>query len=246
MSRGISAARQSSQPLARSTSTSVMVWDDAESRRLFKRLAGRLPGCSPEPLRIAMLGVPLLAILTCTASATIGEPADSIVAFAQEHLGSQVGSGACTDLARAALTAAGAHRVPGESPDAPFSWGSRVDKRADIQPGDILQFEQAVFRGRRLSTRNGQPVVESYRTTFPNHTAIVESTRDNGRILVILHQNAGPFDLNDPERKKVRRDTLRFADLRPGGSVTCYRPQLRAATQKSESEQHESAATPAP
>ncbi len=56
---------------------------------------------------------------------------------------------------------------------------------------------------------------------FPDHAAIVDEVREGGKVLVVIHQNAGS---NDEERKTVRRDTLRMGELRKGGVVKAFRP----------------------
>jgi hypothetical protein len=150
------------------------------------------------------------------AAAPVGE---AVVGFARENLGRPVGDGQCTDLVHAAYDAAGAE--PPRHRDGEPTWGDPVEARADLRPGDVIQFRDVVFQGRRRS-RGG---FVTYRTRFPRHAAIVERVLDGGRRLVILHQNAGPADAPESERHLVRRDTLIMADLRPGGTLTFHRPR---------------------
>lgn len=150
----------------------------------------------------------------------------AVVSYAQERLGQKIGSRACTELAMAALGEAGACREPTPGDDGEHVWGTFVEARSEIQPGDVLQFRDAVFRGRRRVVREGVVVMQRTRRRFPNHAAIVEEVRDRGRVLVILHQNAGPEDAPEAERRLVRRDVLRMAELQRGGWVKAYRPVM--------------------
>lgn len=144
---------------------------------------------------------------------------EAVARFARDHMGQTVGGGECSDLAVAALEAAGAE-LPVYDVGEPI-WGDQIEKRSELKPGDVIQFRDAVFLGRR---RTGEGF-SIYRAEYPHHTAIVEKVLDDGRRLVILHQNAGPAEVSEEERRAVRRDTLRMADLRPGGRVLFYRPR---------------------
>lgn len=175
-----------------------------------------------------MTRVELAALLALLAQ----EPADkaatlevgpAVVAFAREQLGKSVGRGECSELVVAALEAAGVE-PPRRGGDDPV-WGERVEKRSQLRPGDVIQFRDVVFLGRRRAGGG----IEFYRTEFPHHTAIVEKVLDNGRRLVILHQNAGRADADESARRVVRRDTLMMRDLRPGGTLTFYRPRAAKA-----------------
>jgi hypothetical protein len=148
------------------------------------------------------------------------ETAGRIVAFARDRLGMRVGSGECTELVVAALEAAGISNGAARVPDV---WGEPVEGRANIRPGDILQFRDAVFIGRRRVERDGRVLIQTYKRRLIHHTAIVEESRDDGRVLTVLHQNTGPVDAPDAERRRVRRDVIWLTDLR-GGTVQVYRP----------------------
>jgi hypothetical protein len=147
---------------------------------------------------------------------------EEIVAFVRSRMGQRVGGGECSDLVVAALEAGGAW-VPrgGGGGGEGLDWGDRVEKRSELRPGDVIEFREVVFIGRRRTTRG----VEIYRTEFPQHVAIVERVMDRGRRLVIVHQNAGPATGSEAERRVVRRDTLVMGDLRPGGVMRFYRPR---------------------
>lgn len=159
----------------------------------------------------------------------------AVVAFAREHLGEKVGDGQCTSLAREALRDAGMdglRRGKDEADD--YEWGEPVDEPADVLPGDVLQFRDAVFVSRRR-VRVGRAVGISHETmTFPHHTAIVEEVRRGGKELVILHQNTGPANVPEADRQVVQRDTLKMSDLQPGGEIRAYRPKKERSTRSRE------------
>ncbi len=154
-------------------------------------------------------------------------PKEAILAFARGQVGERVGDGECTTLVVEAFRAAGARRLPPFGPDADYVWGDLVEDRAEVRPGDVLQFRDARFKGRRRVVRNGRAVVERWSRSFPHHSAIVDEVLDRGRVLVILHQNIGPPGSTEDERKVVRRDTLRLTELQKGGWVKAYRPLAR-------------------
>jgi hypothetical protein len=143
---------------------------------------------------------------------------DLVVDFARSKLGQKVGSGECTALAREALRHAGA-KPPGRGL---ASWGEEVDDLKDARPGDILQFENAVFVRRRLR-EDGARVTLTF--NYPHHTAIVSSVKKRGPkpILVILHQNAGVAGGDEGETKVVQEWTVNMAEMKRG-DVKAYRP----------------------
>ncbi len=147
---------------------------------------------------------------------------ERLVAFARSKLGQTVGDGQCTALAVEALRDAGARR-PGPR-SARAGWGDERASLADVHPGDILQFDNAVIV--RRSTR-GDGAVLTQTLSFPHHTAIVERVRKRGTrpTLVILHQNAGDAGGGDANLT-VRRWTIDLAGLR-GGTIRAYRPVAR-------------------
>ncbi len=99
----------------------------------------------------------------------------------------------------------------------------------ELQPGDILQFENAVFVKQHVRADGALLTVTS---KYPHHTAIVARVRKRGPrpVLVILHQNAGPEGSDDEEMKVVREWTLEMATQR-GGTVKAYRPVPRRLRQ---------------
>jgi hypothetical protein len=147
-----------------------------------------------------------------------------VLEYARDNLGKKIGDGECATLAARALHKAEARRWsisrPGE-----YVWGKLVrtvtadtNLTGDVLPGDILQFREAVFAGK--AGKN------TFEFTYPLHTAIVEAVKDDGKVIEVLHQNAGDFAAPDTERRKVQRTTMRFVELKKG-SVKIYRPLPR-------------------
>jgi len=126
-----------------------------------------------------------------------------ILEFAINHLGQQVGNGECWTLAAEALIYAGAKPADG------YVFGDKIPLTS-AQPGDILQFESAVFVGPTYWMRLG----------LPHHTAIVDTVQ--GTQFVILQQN-----FNGSLR--VQKSPLNMADLK-SGTVTVYRAVANNAT----------------
>jgi hypothetical protein len=148
------------------------------------------------------------------------EPTDlnsKVVAFARSKVGQKVGAGECSDLAIAALRAAGG-RLPGRG----AGWGEERPSLNDARPGDVLQFENAVFVRRRLRP-DGALVTLTF--SYPHHTAVVSGVRKRGRgvVVTVLHQNAGAEEDDDEARKVVQEWVVDPAEQK-GGTVKAYRP----------------------
>ena len=142
---------------------------------------------------------------------------DAVVAFAASRLGQQVGDGQCTDLASAALRSAGARPHRGGS-----GWGEELPTLRDARPGDVLQFEDAVFvhRGR---LPGGAVLIRTYR--YPHHTAIVATVRRRGGSvrMTVLHQNATAEGEDETDHRIVKEWDLNPTEMRRG-TVKAYRP----------------------
>ena len=149
-----------------------------------------------------------------------------VLAFAREKLGEKVLDGQCTSLARAALRSAGARRFPFEG-GGDFAWGEPVPSFREALPGDVLQFRDAVFEGKRWITKRKWV---SWRQEYAHHTAVVAEVRERGNVVVVLHQNVGANDAPDAEKKVVQEGTIRTNSLKEGGKVWIYRPVPPAAT----------------
>jgi hypothetical protein len=156
-----------------------------------------------------------LLIPQTTAAQTIGQ---KMADFCKANLGKQVGDGDCYDLAAQALKAAGAkprfifkdHPEKGD-----YVWGTLIYSRevedgkpketatvTQIQPGDVIQFRNARFQGRR-------PGGGKYSLTAKHHTAVVHEVRNKGTVVVVLHQNWGG-------KKLVTQSTFALGDLTSG------------------------------
>jgi hypothetical protein len=157
---------------------------------------------------------------------------DDIVAYARLKLGQKVGNGECTALAVESLRHCDARR-----PDPVQGiWGDEVKLLRDLQAGDILQFEEAIFVKQHVRGDGALLTLTSY---YPHHTAIVARVRKRGPkpVLVILHQNARPAGGEDEEFKVVREWTLEMATQR-GGSVKAYRPAADRLRQPQQPAEH--------
>src|SRR4029077_1244340 len=73
---------------------------------------------------------------------------EKVLEFARSKKGEMVGDGECTSLAREAFQFAGARRFPPYGFDEDFVWGTQVESLEKALPGDVLQFRDAVFKGR--------------------------------------------------------------------------------------------------
>ena len=169
-----------------------------------------------------MLSLLIVALWGLGADATLGE---DIVSYARSKMGQKVGNGECTSLAEEAL-----HHCDARRPDPVQGiWGDEVKHLRELQPGDILQFENAVFVKQHLRADGALLTVTM---KYPHHTAIVARVRKRGPkpVLVILHQNAGPEGSDDDEMKVVREWTLEMSTQR-GGTVKAYRPVPRRPRQ---------------
>ena len=142
---------------------------------------------------------------------------EKVVEFARSKLGQRVGDGECSALAAEAL------RYAGAAPRGQASrWGEELPSAREARPGDVLQFEDAVFVRRRMRPDGALVTLES---RYPHHTAIVSGVRRRGKSVVfsILHQNAGIAGGDDEDLKVVQEWTLNLADMK-SGTLTAYRP----------------------
>jgi hypothetical protein len=150
---------------------------------------------------------------------------EAVVAFCKANLNKQVGDGECAALASAALKEAGAkpHR---EFPDSPnegdYVWGEFVfgmeikngkgsleGAVTKVRPGDIIQYRDAKFAGRR-------PGGGTYSASAPHHTAVVSSVSPDGKVITILQQNTNG-------KRVVTEATQVLTDMQSGW-LKVYRP----------------------
>jgi hypothetical protein len=137
-------------------------------------------------------------------------------------VGLKVGDGQCTALATEALRHSGATVRGPEG-----RWGEELPSVRDARPGDVLQFEDAVFIRRRLRA-DGAVVTLEFQ--YPHHTAIVADVRRRGKnvIIGILHQNAGIVGGDVENRQVVQEWTINLAEMKRG-TLKAYRPVARTA-----------------
>jgi hypothetical protein len=146
---------------------------------------------------------------------------DKIVAFARSSLGKKVGNGDCTTLALAALRDSGARVFSLRRADGDYVWGELIESPKEARSGDILQFRDAVFKGKQRFS-GGRWI--SWHYEYHHHTAIVDAVKMDGKVLLILHQNVGGKDVTEEKKRTVQEGTLRMDSLQKGGWVRIYRP----------------------
>jgi hypothetical protein len=146
---------------------------------------------------------------------------DKVVEYARDHMGEKVGDGQCTSLAVEALRYAGA-KVDPFRPDGDFVWGRQLDSPKEAKPGDILQFRDAVFKGRHRLPGGG---IRLTKQTYSHHTAVVSEVKSGGKVLVILHQNID--SQGKGYKQTVLQGTINLTELQKGGWVRAYRPEAR-------------------
>jgi hypothetical protein len=143
-----------------------------------------------------------------------------VLEFARERIGEKVADGQCSSLAVEALRYAGAKRYPFDR-SGDFVWGRPVASFKDALPGDILQFRNAVFHGKRWISKRRWVW---WHQEYPHHTAIVFEVRDGGRVVAVLHQNVGLSDAKSASKQVVQETSIRPESLQDGGAVAIYRP----------------------
>jgi hypothetical protein len=100
-----------------------------------------------------------------------------IIEYVESVIGTQVDRGECWDLAFQAL-----NRIDA-SWDGKYKYGKQINpKRAEVFPGDIIQ-----FRDVKVRYRTGNTV---YTETMAHHTAIVYRVLEDG-VFELAHQNTG-------------------------------------------------------
>jgi hypothetical protein len=143
-----------------------------------------------------------------------------VLEFTRERIGKKVADGQCLSLAVEALRSAGAKVYPFDQ-SGDYVWGRPVASFKEALPGDILQFRNAVFQGKRWITKRRWV---SWHYEYPHHTAIVSEVREKGRMVTILHQNVGAHDADDATKQVVQEASIRPESLQDGGSIAIFRP----------------------
>ena len=167
--------------------------------------------------------VALIAVVLAGAAGEGPSPLNrAVAAFARAQLGKAVGNGECTTLAVEALRSAGARRPPRDPRgDGDFVWGRPVGLFRDAQPGDVVQFRDAVFQGKQYVSKRRWI---TWRQSYVHHTAIIGAVREDGRVIILLHQNVGDDGASEAAKRIVTETTLRPESLQKGGKVSIYRP----------------------
>ena len=144
-----------------------------------------------------------------------------VEAFAKAHVGKPVGDGICITLAIEALQDAGAQPGSFRDKKGDYTWGTPVEDWKDVLPGDILQFRDAVFDGKRSV---GRTRTITWHYEYPHHTAVVAKVEQGGKLVTVYHQNVATKGEKESDKLKVRTDELRMDSLKSGGWVKAYRP----------------------
>ncbi len=124
-----------------------------------------------------------------------------------------------------ALKSANAKRFPLPSrPTATMSWGEQVEDFKDALPGDILQFRDAEFKGKKYPTQVGvgSPGMSPIPTTRRSCRAPVQ-----GQGLDHPAPERGPAGADDAEKQIVQQGTLRMDSLQKGDGSASTAPWNR-------------------
>ena len=172
---------------------------------------------APTPTPVAVVSPPVSTAKAGYSARTVDAIGNQMVAYLEAHMGQRVGGGECAHLAVEALRASGARFAWLTGTTTDYAWGTKLTgilgtsagalyrvPSVRFQPGDVIQFTNAVFRdGSR----------------FPHHTAIVAGVDGNGRVTSVYQQNFGGA-------RYVTRNALDLNQL-IGGWAKVYRPQAR-------------------
>ena len=171
------------------------------------------------------VGLALAAVLLLSTGAPAPPPLPElngkVVAYARANLGKVVGDGSCATLAIEALREAGARSDPFVEGDGELAWGQPVESFKEGLPGDILQFHDAVFHGRKATSRRRWI---TWHHEYPHHTAIVSRVSEGGNVVTVVHQNVTIHEKDGKDEKNVLEGPLRIDSLQKGGWVRIYRP----------------------
>ena len=194
-------------------------------------MSGAIPGLTyrshmncRSPLRkfVALACVAAVVAVGLAAAPAVPIPPlnQKVLEFTRERLGKKVSDGQCISLAVEALRYAGAKRYPFD-PSGDYVWGRPVATFKEALPGDILQFKNAVFQGKRWITKRRWV---SWHYEYPHHTAIVLEVREGAQVVAILHQNVGAHDADEATKQVVQEASIRPESLQAGGAVAIFRP----------------------
>lgn len=152
-----------------------------------------------------------------------GEYNAKVAEYAKSKLGEKVGNGDCSTLIQEALREAGAKVLLEPAADGEYLWGEPLKSYKEAKPGDIVQFENVVFSGKRRGVGdNGAPAIFFFTNSYPHHSAIVTKVGPGAKTITIHHQNAAGPD--GKPLKIVQESVLTMSQMRKGGSFKIYRP----------------------
>lgn len=156
-------------------------------------------------------------------AASLPELNTAVLRFCEEHNGEQIGNGGCSEIAVAALAAAGAKKRgfdPATDENGSPVWGERIEQASEVLPGDVIQFHKV----RLLDVR---PNGTRYLRWYPEHTAIVARVRGGG-VFDVYEQNVITAGADKKRRGRMRIRDVNFRGMLQG-TVTAYRPIARSA-----------------
>jgi hypothetical protein len=111
-------------------------------------------------------------------------------------------------------------------PGGDFTWGQPIETFKEALPGDILQFHNAVFRGKKSLPKRRWV---SWHQEYPHHTAIVSRVSEGGKLVAVLHQNVTVQGQAGKDSLNVQEGTLPMDSLQQGGWIRIFRPIAAAA-----------------
>ncbi len=185
------------------------------------RSRGDLPMRRSAGPVLAALLLPVLLAIAGGPSPPLPPLNAKVEAFTRSHLGRPVGDGICVTLAVEALRDAGARGPSFDEPNGDYTWGDPVASIKDALPGDILQFRDAVFQGKRSLGRGRWT---TWHDEYAHHTAVVAKVSADGKLVTIHHQNVARDGQAEDTKGNVQEWVLRMDSLQKGGWVRAYRP----------------------
>lgn len=157
----------------------------------------------------------------------------SIVGYCRARIGRRVGDGECATLVTEAYKETGARRFPPNGPDADYVWGRFVygievsgglevedgtTGSRGAQPGDIIQFRNASFKGQQVNTDGSR---RTWTARYTHHTAVIASV--SGRRWTVYHQNVGPQGKSETAKRIVQIGRINLNEM-DSGWLKVYRP----------------------
>lgn len=162
-----------------------------------------------------------------TMTTTGTSAAERVLQYGTTMVGQKApGRGTCWDLPMQALKHAKA-KTPHDIGKGLYVWGRKIDKLADAQPGDILQFSGVIVHHEWITVdrKSGQKVKEERWYTFADkHSAIVERV-ESGMWFTTLNTH-----ITGSNGKVVRLRMNLSPENIQKGKIQVYRPTEGTAT----------------